>query len=54
MNTMQQKKKNQLGWTTMEYVVGALIIVTVVVGVINAITGAIQSKGDQVTTVISQ
>ncbi|MCX7996418.1 MAG: hypothetical protein N2691_01500 [Patescibacteria group bacterium] len=42
---MKDSKKLQAGWTTMEYIVGAIIIVGVVTAVITTVTGAISTQG---------
>ncbi len=48
------KKLLQRGWTTMEYVVGALIIVTIVASAIGLITEAIGTKSTEVQNAILQ
>ncbi len=45
---MKKMLKNQDGWTTMEYVVGALIIIGIVTTAITAIQSGITAKANKV------
>ena len=40
--------RNQDGWTTMEYVVGALIIITIVTTVIGLVRDGLKTQADKV------
>jgi hypothetical protein len=50
---MKHSKKGQAGWTTMEYVVGAFLLITVVASVVGIITQAISDKGTEVQNAIA-
>lgn len=52
MKKQHADKLLQRGWTTMEYVVGALIIVTIVASAIGLITEAINTKSQEVQEAI--
>lgn len=45
---MKKKQESQLGWTTMEYVVGALIIISIVTAVVGMVQDGLTKKGESV------
>ncbi len=53
LRSMKHSKKGQAGWTTMEYVVGAFLLITVVASVVGIITQAISDKGAEVQNAIA-
>lgn len=48
LNTRQLKEGREAGWTTLEYVIGALIILAAVIVAAKAISGLITGKAGSI------
>lgn len=44
---MKQSRNGQAGWTTMEYIVGAIILIGIVTAAVGAISGAISTQSEK-------
>jgi Flp pilus assembly pilin Flp len=49
----KMSKKSQLGWTTMEYVVGAIIIIGIVTTVVGMVSTGLNNKAQKLETTLS-
>lgn len=45
---MKKNLSNQRGWTTMEYVIGAILIITIVTTVVGLVSEGLSEKGKKV------
>jgi Flp pilus assembly pilin Flp len=45
---MKKSLKNQIGWTTMEYIVGALLIISIVTAVVGMVQDGLNKKAEAV------
>lgn len=48
LQSMKKTLKNQIGWTTMEYIVGALLIISIVTAVVGMVQNGLEAKGKAV------